>query len=66
MVTVSQFNLFKPMVHFHFKGCLVVFFHFYSNLDRTLYYYLANSGELDETPRSAASDLAMHRLSMFH
>ena len=39
------------------KGCLVVFF--FSNLNR-------NSGDHNQTPHSAASDLSLHYLAMSH
>ena len=38
-------------------------FHFYSNLNNSLF---ANSGEPDQRPRSAASDLVLHWLPMSH
>ena len=48
-------------VHFRFKACLVVFFFILkSNI------LLAISEDPDQTPRSAASNLGLHCLSMFH
>ena len=38
-----------------FKGCLVVFF---------IFILQANSGDPDQTPRSAVSDLGLHRLHL--
>ena len=42
----------------------MAFFHFYSNLNKKILY--ANSGEPDQTPLFAASDLVLHCLPMSH
>ena len=44
------------------KGCLVSFY-FYHFLSVSVVFY-ANSADPDQTPRSAASDLGLHCLSM--
>ena len=48
---------------FPFQGFWVVIFIFNQILKKLLY---ANSGEPDQTPRFAASDLVLHCLPMFH
>ena len=45
-------------VHFHFKGCWVVFFIFII--------LKANSGDPDQTPHYVVSDLGLHCLPMSH
>ena len=44
-------------VHFRFKGCWVVFCYFYLNFK---IFCKANSGDPDQMPHSAASDLILH------
>ena len=48
---------------FPFEGLFGGIFHFYSFLKKFL---SANSGEPDQTPCFAASDLVLHCLLMFH
>ena len=49
---------------FPFQGLLGCMFRFYQNSNRT--FCKKNSGDPDQTPRSAASDLGLHCLSMSH
>ena len=43
----------------------MVFIPFYSNFNRTLNKQL-DSGDADQTPRSAVSNLGLHCLSIYH
>ena len=47
---------------FPILGLLGGIFHFYSNFKRN--FLIANSGEPDQTPRFAASDLVLHCLPL--